>query len=300
MSNESVILLRTHTDGPDVYRSLDRLRQQSGRRVYVVADERAKLLNFPAAEKIPLTSGILEQFGLHVADDVGWRCGDYFLYIAAEKLRNAKYVWMIEPDVYINFESIGEFFDMVDERSDADFIAPRFRRAAPSWSWFPRMAVYREPVFFCLFSLVRVSARAISLLLAERILMSRMFREQRVDLGFPNDESFVATTLCHHRLPCEDINSFGDFCLAENYGWRPLYEPFMQGQPKDNRIYHPVVEGSTFIRRARWCRRYLNEEENQKLTDHIIRVASVESSELMRNRLLSEFVAGRQSVNVEA
>ncbi len=222
MSEDSVILLRTHTDGPDVHRALDRLIQQSGRKVYVIADERTKSLTFPNAEKISVTNNGLEGFGLHVTDDVGWRCGDYFLYTAAEKIRSAKYIWMIEPDVYVNFGSLQEFFDLVDERSDADFIAPRFRRAAPSWSWYLRMAPYRETIYFSLFGLIRVSARAISLLLAERILMSRLFRDERPERGFPNDESFVATTLCHHRLHCDDINSFGELCLDDNFGWRKV------------------------------------------------------------------------------
>lgn len=288
MSDDSIVLLRTHTDGPDVHRSLDRLIQQSGRKVYVVADERIKPLNLPSAEKISLTNAGMDSFGLHVTEDVGWRCGDYFLYLAAEKIQRAKYIWMIEPDVHVNFGSIQEFLDMIDDRSDADFIAPRFRRASPGWSWYPRMAPYREPVYFCLFSLVRLSARAISLLLAERILMSRRYRDERPDRGFPNDESFVATTLCHYRLLCEDINTFGDLCLEENYGWRPLYEPLMQKTEPDNQLYHPVVDGSTFIRRTRWCRRYLNAQENAKLTEHIFRAASIEPSQQMRERLLSE------------
>ncbi len=175
---------------------------------------------------------------------VTWRCGDYFLYLAREKLPGYRFYWMAEHDVRLHFRDPLMCFAPF-EAEDADLIACAYGPADPAWEWGNTMGGL-DPVHRCAYSLVRLSAAAIDRMLIERQALARTFaRERRDPTSWPNDEAFTATILTARGMACRDFNDFGRTLYdGESFDfWRPEALSALRAKPFDDRIHHPVLHG---------------------------------------------------------
>ncbi len=97
----------------------------------------------------------------------------------------------------------------------------------------------------CLFAILRVSSTAIDRLLTDRRELSRK-RSRRKQ--WPNDESFVATTLAKSGFVVRDLNSFGQTLYSEEtmsfFG--PRQGEALGLENADVRLYHPVLFGADY------------------------------------------------------
>jgi hypothetical protein len=123
VSTGEIVLFRTHYRDSGVMEFIERLDRESGARVIVVADERKSDIGaFGRFDKISLTEPAIEKMGLLRTHDVGWRCGDYCFYAALEHIRDASHVWLIEPDVHLNFDKCGDFFSFFRRMPEVDLL----------------------------------------------------------------------------------------------------------------------------------------------------------------------------------
>jgi hypothetical protein len=240
-----MILLRTQKLDPATYRFAEQLSSCGYGRVACVVDERFISVDTAPWPKVSLTTAACEALGLYCPGDVGWRCGDYGLYLARKQFPDETFFWMIEYDVRIGGDP-ASLFAMFDPMVKVDLLAPCLRPADRTWFWEYTIAARGITVHRCLFPIVRVSARAIDYLAAKRVALARHERRRR---AWPNDESFVATVLVNNPvMVCRDLNDFG----------RALYnsETFSFELPHDGdtirmrddtpTIYHPVLFGADY------------------------------------------------------
>lgn len=290
MRSSAMILLRTHVwDGKvrDLYQWL----AQSGQELRVVFDEQQTQLRLPENVKAtPIKKSDLSDLDLYTPNDYAWRCGDYSFYVTQDVF-NFDFVWLIEYDVYLNFKSPGDFFEFFEDDS-SDLLAPFLREASPSWSWHQRMARFNPNVWHCLFPIIRLSRHAIRHLLSERQKLSLNFFRENLD-NFPNDESFVATTLQSGGYSCRDINdSKPEFYSPKTFSLMPRYYAAMAARMPDNMIYHSCVSLNPFLGKIRWGINHLSSEADKNLLRDFLREAiAAESNESSKVRLLEELQA---------
>jgi hypothetical protein len=243
-----VILLRTTSLSPQTAAFARRLTQESGQRVCCVVDERKGEVDTAEFDKIGLTRASCREVGLYCPMDFGWRCGDYGFYLARLRYPEEKFFWLIEYDVRLVGPDAGEFFRNFDGADHVDLIAGHLREAEKWWYWTHTMAARGEAVWRCLFPVVRLSARAIDLLLAQR----RAYARKPLRLAnWPNDESFVATTLFREGAACADLNDFGAKLYDDTT--YTFHQPF-DGDLVDDRatplrIFHPILFGDDLRRK---------------------------------------------------
>ena len=248
-----VIGVRTNTYDDNLHRFIEDTLLPTGRRVVVLVDERtAPVATPPGREKIVLHP---EAQGLHVGADAMWRCGDYFLYAAMAALPDMRHLWLIEPDVRIHGRNPTALFDGADPAgSRADFITAWFVTASPGWSWYATITPFYPTTCNCMLQLARFSRPFIAALFAARVALSRRFAvEARAPEAWPNDEAFIGAvahargfrvaTLKEH---APGFQTEGSFTFL-----RPTSGTILAEAPTDERIYHPVLFGEPFHRRAR-------------------------------------------------
>jgi hypothetical protein len=238
-----MILLRTKDFGAFNRHFADQL-SACNERVACVVDERFNSIDVTPWPKVSLTVPACEALGLYCPADVGWRCGDYGLYLARKQFPDERFFWMIEPDVRFGGGSPKSFFSMFAGDAVTDLLALDLRAADGTWFWEHAIAARDLTVFRCLFALVRLSDQAIDDLLDKRALLSRRWARR---LSWPNDESFVSTVLMNNpKMTCRDLNDFGNFYDAETVSY---HHPFDgdQFQMRDTlTVYHPVLFGSEY------------------------------------------------------
>jgi hypothetical protein len=229
----------------------DRLAAESGHRVCCIVDERQGVVEVGGFDKISLTRPACRALGLYCPQDFGWRCGDYGFYLARQRFPEERYFWLMEYDVRLSGPHMGDFFEAFADADEVDLIAGYYRRAERWWYWTHTMIARGQEVWRCLFPVVRLSARAIDLLHAQR----RAYAHRPLRLAnWPNDESFVATVLSRHAdMRCADLNDFG----------RPLYDPTtytfnapIDGDALDERsaplrVFHPILFGDDLQRKRK-------------------------------------------------
>lgn len=242
---DTAILLRIHYWDEPLAAFAASLRAHLPYDLHIVADETAG-----AAPRLPyptlgLTRDFVPSHGLFDRfPQVTWRCGDYFLYLARERLPGYRFYWMIEHDVRLHFANPHDCFRTF-EASDADFIAANIALAEESWNWTNTMRG-AHPVYRCAFPVVRLSGAAIDALVSERRRLAQAFVQERRDpTDWPNDEAFVTTTLHALKFQCRDINSFGRVLYDEqSYSfWTPTPLSAFNATRPDDKIHHPVLHG---------------------------------------------------------
>jgi hypothetical protein len=262
-----MILFRTQNLGPINRRFAEQLASCGHGRIACVVDERLATVNTAPWPKVSLTVPACAALGLYCPDDVGWRCGDYGLYLARNQFPDEPFFWMIEHDVRFGGGPAG-FFAMFDEVATADLLAPGLRPADRTWFWEYTIAARGIAVHRCLFPIVRVSARAIDALAAGRVALSRRWRRR---LAWPNDESFVATTLVNNPdMICRDLNDLGRTLYdSETLSFEQPYDGDILRMREDvPTIYHPVLFGADYQAKINRLR---ERQPDRKFTRRVIR-----------------------------
>ncbi|MDQ1077668.1 hypothetical protein [Pseudoroseomonas cervicalis] len=251
------IVIRTHFYDDLIDAFCRRLLAETGRAVIVACDEAKGEVALPAdMAKASLTPALFAGEGLHYPNNAGWLCGDYFHYAARRAHPGFDRYWLVETDVRFKFDRLSEFFDHF-AALPADLVAPQLWKAAPKWSWHAPMQPYVEQVHGCIFPVTRLSGQAIDLLLQERIRLSARWLEANAALEkkspYPNDESFVASTLMARGLDCRDINKQGRvFITRDSFRvGRPMSHLALEAAPNDGLVYHPVHAGQHYLRKMK-------------------------------------------------
>ena len=250
-----MILLRLARFSEETIAFAQRLRRESGMRVACIVDERNGPVDVGDFDKVSLTRAACRAIGLHCPRDVGWRCGDYGFYLARLRYPDVRFFWLMEYDVRLRCLDLGEFFsryapDRGPASVDHDLIAGYYRQAAGDWYWTHTMIARDRPVWRCLFPVVRLSARAIDTLHAER----RAYARRPVRLAnWPNDESFVATVLTRNGSRCADLNDFGATVYDRStYSFdEPIDGSALDDRATPVRLYHPVLFGADLARKIK-------------------------------------------------
>ncbi len=242
-----VLLFRTHKIDPQIQRFCERLRQECGMKVVWLVDESRSPLDVAPFEKVSINPASLADLGLYAPADSPWRCGDYGLYLAAQSYPEVLRFWLIEYDVRIHSStSLASFFAAFAD-SDADLLAPLMNERGQDWWWYPAMKARSQPVFGCLFPILRVSSRLLATALQRRRAISRspIYR-----LFWPNDESFLATTAVRAGFTAFDLNDFGSLYTNESFSFdQPCDGDELERSAADGLIYHPVLYGKDLERK---------------------------------------------------
>ena len=113
--------------------------------------------------------------------------------------------------------------------------------------WYPHARARDVQPYRCLFTVVRVSDRAIDGLLEKRVQQSSSAQRRKT---WPNDEAFAATTLANGGFACCDINGLGQtFYTADTNSITTRFQGETFAPPQTGvQIYHPVLFGEAFLR----------------------------------------------------
>jgi hypothetical protein len=238
---KNLILLRTNRFGGREADFARKLQVESGYKLAVLADEAKGPIDTGEFGKIPFDRARLRGMGLHCPDDAAWRCGDYGFYLARVAMPDIDRVWMIEPDVRAGVTSYADLFGSL-AALDADFIAPGVARAERRHFWYPTMRWLTGNVYRCHFAFCMMSAEAADMCLSER---RRQSYHPAARLLWPNDETFVATSLHLLSRIVRDVNESGRIWATEqSFGFRAVLrgEDFDRAAPS-GLLHHPVLWG---------------------------------------------------------
>jgi hypothetical protein len=247
---DTAILVRTHYADDQVRGFIASLAETSAHPVYALVDESRSAIDFGATPKIALTAGLPAELGLYgEAPKLYWRCGDYGLYAARRALPEVARFWLIEPDVRLNLDRPGQFFERF-AADPADLIVSHLRPAEPGWDW-GKTIDDGGPVWRCLFPLLRISAGALDHMLdARREAGARFAAGGRDPQFWPNDEVFTATTLMRAGLTGRDLNAEGQVYDPDSFGfWWPLSDRQVREQGREGFAYHPVLNGDRYFQK---------------------------------------------------
>jgi FkbM family methyltransferase len=245
-----IALIRTHFFNPRIKNAIQFLAGHFGEDVYVVCPDRVIEKLNPGvtggfSRFIPLREAVLDDMGLPRPEKWEWICGDYALYRARMDCPWADRIWLIEYDIVFNFDRASDFFGKFQD-DDADLLAFEYQEADPAWPWRKLMLPLSDSVMRCFFSPIRLSGRALDHLLEQRRALARTVAAD----AWPNDESFVATTLTHDGFRCRDITD--GVMTAESFSWsRPHSIREVKAKGPDGLVYHPVVAGDAYWKKAR-------------------------------------------------
>ena len=116
-----------------------------------------------------LTYESVTALGLYVENETfAWKCGDYLLYLVAERLDDFDFLWIVEDDVFVAKSDRAAFFQELDGLDQSDLLGTYVEAAPAGWFWIPMVSTLYQDIRRCFFPLVRVSRPAIDFLLAER------------------------------------------------------------------------------------------------------------------------------------
>ncbi|BBS87774.1 MULTISPECIES: hypothetical protein [Aeromonas] len=247
-----LIIIRTHFFNQVVEDLLDRIIKETDKQVCLVVDETLREVPVPSRyNKVGYNKNTLNKLGLAIPNQVGWRCGDYNFYIAAEYFKDFENYWVIEPDIYFNYENLSDFFECFDGLS-FDMLAPEFSKRPSDWFWAKHIIKFIPEVYGCIFPIVRLSKRAVNYLYHERKKISTILSNSDVSNDCPNDEGFVASCLMQGGFSCSNINKIERvYSFPETFNiFIPISRKALIQKPVDNLIYHSVLEGQDFGRKA--------------------------------------------------
>lgn len=252
--NRSVIGIRSHRIGPAETRLRKLLLEFfDPEDIYFVIDKR-----FGIAQATDKSVNVINfdapQLGLRGCVDWGWRCGDFFHYALCRSV-NASFYYLIEPDVWFSKKTGGALFSSTNVL-DSDLLAYNISPARENWYWSRSMQDKTATVFKCAFPLTRLSRNAIDFLHIERAQMEKSFA--RPSSIYPNDESFVASTLCN-------LKEFKFTQLEKIPGLRFNLFSTMNARPieictDDGFIYHSALDFEDFVVKSK---KILSRHDNQ-------------------------------------
>lgn len=253
MYQSSALLIRTHFLNEALVGQIQRYQKYFGDRVAVCVDESKGIV--PAIEqldgvtKISMTYSRLAHQKLypHCHKSIFWKCGDYCYYLAKDWLKSVGVdnAWLVESDVFMQTDNVSALFDFMD-KSPADLIVNRLRPAPNDWT--PASVyenLHRAKAYQCFFPLSRLSVRAIEFLFALRQrATATMLRKGLPQNHWPNDESFVASSLAQAGFVCANLKDLlaGSVGL-ENFhlnGGKKFSISDLPTSVNEEQILHPV------------------------------------------------------------
>jgi hypothetical protein len=149
---------------------------------------------------------------------------------------------LIEPDVLLNFRDLNIFFKNIIGNIACDFLAPNFGPSSKNWFWYRYAENISSSVYQCNFPLTLISSEAIEYLLQSRQDITATLRDGHNEVLYPNDESFVATTLMKGGFQCLSFNNvapsnFSYFSTA----FPMMYEDVINCRHLEGQVLHPVI-----------------------------------------------------------
>lgn len=181
----TILAIRTHKWDDDARRLQAALATVPGVEVVVAFHNRPRDLILPVPV-VDLDEPWVRGNGLRVLPDWGWRCGDYFLYALRAAYPQARYIWLLEPDLHFTAPP-AEFFGRF-ARVEADVLGvdPQRQPAGHRFArGLPGMDHWKS-----IFALTRFSGRAADRLFALR----KAYCAGKVGPRFfSNDEVFCFT-----------------------------------------------------------------------------------------------------------
>lgn len=221
------IIFRTHLYNSYWHKLL--LKLNDSYQVVVIADTKKDSFNYNGLLQVEFSKENVERIGLSWENNLQWKCGDYAYYLASSVI-DFNYAWMVEADVFINYDDLLCFFRSFDS-NHSDFITTYFSRAESSWFWHDRLNVSFDK-YRCFMPLTRISKQAVEYLV-----------NQRIELGNSgNDEIFVSTLLMKSGYLIEDINETLNGVYSINsfsYDYPHYYWLLVSFNKKKKLIYHP-------------------------------------------------------------
>ena len=156
---------------------------------------------------------------------------------------------MIEFDVRIIGQA-GRFFEAAASRPDIDLLVAYLQQAKANWWWYPAAAAADATPYRCFFPVIRLTARGVDCLLQKRRTQSSRLSRRML---WPNDESFVATTIINAGLAALDINDLGErFYEEEDFSFElPTDGATQPVLRQGTRLVHPVLSGEALARKRR-------------------------------------------------
>ena len=275
--SRAAVLIRTHYLDEPLLDLAGRLRRDGMFDVFILADETHGALDTGDLPKVSLTVAATSGLGLyHAAPNLLWRCGDYGLYVARQALPRYDAFWMVEPDVRLNAARPSDILARFPGPDAIDLLAARLGPAAADWDWALTLDAAEGPIIRCLFALVRLSVRAIDVLLEARRQASLAHLELGRDPAlWSNDEVFVASTLARRGLACRDLNDFGQIYQEVGFSfWLPLTEREIEAGGREGWIYHPVLSGQRYF--IKLCRLAMRHGVLDELEPVVERLTGVE------------------------
>jgi hypothetical protein len=247
---KKLFILRCHRFGEAERNLLNFVAPHFGKEnIVVVADERKETVSADNWAKYSLNDGKIQELGLLNPRNCGWLCGDYFFYIAHNARPEYDYYWIFEPDVYLSFNSAEDFFSKFED-IPGDLLAPRFSKKE-GWHWTRRAKIIAEDVYGCLFPVIRLSKSAIDHLQRQRAELTKVFESQAINHSeWPNDESFVCTTMMRDGFLCKSLNLESEF-FGPDFGTTPISLDVVANKAPLNRVLHPVLQGAAYQRKIR-------------------------------------------------
>ena len=232
-----MILLRCSEISDGLLAHVEQLRNGVEERVVIALDERAVVPPGLREEILLFSRRAVTGLGLYAPKDFRWRCGDYILYLAAERYPSERFFYLVESDVRIRNPEI--FFTAV-RTSEADLIAADLRKADRSWYWSSYTCASNAVPFRCLFPIVRVSRNAVVALAERRRNHSRNPARRML---WPNDEAFVATSVVYSTFSNADFNMLlANAWAPETFNFdKPVKASTIDLCSGKTFLYHPVL-----------------------------------------------------------
>ena len=244
------IVIRTHYVDRDLLSLADPLSKDPDYLLVFAVDERNAIISTEGFPKVSLSEETFSKLGLPLrGQNEMWKCGDYVLYAVLDQFPHLERIWLIENDAHVNRTDPLAFFQILDQRSQHDFVATYVEAASPDWFWHKTMSGRHGDVYKCFYPVVRASARAVRHLLDQRRSSEALASSKDPDYVIPNDEAFTTTELMAGRFSVADLNEMGDYYTPHTFNYHSLFHP-NDLEPEDGRLYHPVRSGRRYLQRV--------------------------------------------------
>lgn len=240
---KDLLVLRANQYSPACHQLLLQAQRTGRVEALVVADTRRRRFRYEGLRQVEFSQSSVRALGLPTRGDMQWRCGDYAYYLALAAQPDFRHLWLVETDLRLCFDDIGEFFALFED-CPADYLTSGLRPADPDWSWTPHVASLRPTAYRSFFPLTRISRQACAHLFEQR---------RRQDQALANDESFTATILVNDGFDCRELDSVAPGLYASpGYSFdRPVLDRAYERLANTRQIYHPVLPDRLYLKRLR-------------------------------------------------
>lgn len=249
----TIAVIRAHEPSSGVLRLYDQVVEAVGpENALIVNDEvTARRSTWPSRlNRVPLTAPLLERLGLRRdIPKLGWRCGDYAYYAAAEAL-SFDFVWLLESDVGFYGLTAGDLIDRL-RGDDSDFVTHRISRVAEEeWHWATTLTSRGIlDVWRTFFPLTRASSTAV-----DASLQLRFATQYLSGVETPNDEVVVATAVGSAGLSTTELSLlWPDMFQFFGFFPRKMHSGTMERRFPAPQIFHPVLDQEDYLDYLRHC-----------------------------------------------